>query len=135
MNDLQNRWTADPQFIEMLRRTLDMSLDTCTEATRAWWASAPKVKHYVLDEDVFDFRCVPLDGQKIEEVWLSRCCLDSATARGCVFSRTNFQDVSARDCDFTGSQFIVPQMSRIFAHRAIFKDCVFDGGFLMGHHS
>jgi uncharacterized protein YjbI with pentapeptide repeats len=132
MSDLVARWADDPTFTKMLR--LKLRLDRLEEpgALRRWFDSAPKTWHYATDQQSFDFRCVDLANQTIGEVPLTFSVLDGGTFSNCVFDRTGFQGSSARWADFSGSRFVVAQMTHFYAHNANFRQCEFDRCFIVG---
>lgn len=130
MSNLESRWVDDPQYQFILRSVKDHEIQPVGMTWREWYATAPKASHPTLGE-LLDMRGLHLKNEQIGKAEFD-AVLDGSTLRACTFSRTVFVHASAADCDFTGSRFIVAQMSPIYAPEAIFKDCVFESCFLMG---
>jgi uncharacterized protein YjbI with pentapeptide repeats len=134
MNPLSTRWQTEPEFQMIYKMILDRSDKPAGMDARSWYeTSAPKVPHVTSNGTVLDCRHAKFDGLLItDKADMSWCALDGSSVRGCTFDRTLLQSSLAADCDFTDSRFVKAQMSPFYAPRAIFKDCVFEGGFVMG---
>ncbi|ELT99786.1 hypothetical protein CAPTEDRAFT_202395, partial [Capitella teleta] len=113
MSNLKSRWVDDPQYQFILRSVKDHEIQPVGMTWREWYATAPKAPHPTLGE-LLDMRGLHLKNEQIGKAEFD-AVLDGTA-----------------DCDFTGSRFIVAQMSPIYAPEAIFKDCVFESCFLMG---
>ncbi len=130
MNELNSRWSNEPQFRLIHQMLLDASIQPTGKTMQEWYITAPKTAHPVEGESV-DARSFAIENCIIRKAWWTYV-LDGSSAKTCTFEGTRFQGASAANCDFTASRFIVAQMSPIYAPDAIFKDCVFESCFLMG---
>lgn len=130
MKNLESRWIDDPQYKFIMKSFMDTTLQPPGMTWREWYVTAPKTTHPIHGE-LLDCRGLKMEHQSIGEAQLNDV-LDGGSMEFCTFEGTRFQNASAANCDFTGSRFIVAQMSPIYAPNTIFKDCVFESCFLMG---
>ena len=130
--ETQLRWKTEPLFIELLKLILNPEALPQGFTRREWFSKlAPKTICYATEHMDVDCRHLNFDGMSFGKSWLNYV-LDYSSAVNATFERTGLQGASLKHCNFSGSRFIVAQMSPIYAYQANFNGCVFDRCFLMG---
>ena len=132
MIDLYSRWKNDSYFVQMLNLALEREQLDSVADLREWFKTAPKTASYAVDREYFDFRCIDISGSQLGDVSLAYLVLDGARASGCRFEGTSIQRSAARNSNFSSSQFIVAQLSPMYAQASNFSNCKFISTFAQG---
>lgn len=122
MSDLHIRWTTQSLFMEIFERLLTPPIEQ-RDDTFAWWSKVPRTTHYAYESEEIDLRGIDLNGRDLTSISLSWSCLDDLQGRDALYKETGFQSSTARQADFSGSEFDHAQMSPFYARGASFKDC------------